>query len=176
MSATLNGKADIIYNYTDAINAGGMVDYKVKIIDDDINSIMEVESKLIVYCATNARSKELYGNLISDNYDIYRIDCNTTAKNRLLIFKSFQNPKRKTIIFNCRVLGEGVDLPECDSIYFESGCTTYVTIIQAMGRCLRLSEKKKYGTIYMNIHDKNTNKRLNEMYKVDKKIYNKIVS
>jgi len=180
MSATLNGHADVTYSYADAILSGGMVDYKVRMMAndesvDDINDIMSISSKLIVYCVTNERSKELYNELndACAEYSVYRLDCNTSAKDRLAIFRLFQNSSKKSVILNCRVLGEGVDLPECDSIYFDSGCTTYVTVIQAMGRCLRLSPGKKYGMIYMNAYDKNSARRMAEMFKVDPLIYKK---
>jgi len=170
MSATLGGEADVKYGYVDAIRDGCLVDYTVELFDGTVSEIMDSRDKLIVYCVTNERSRSLHESDPSDY--AMRLDCDTPEIERKEILQRFRESP-KAVIYNCRVLGEGIDLPECDSIYIESGCTGYVSVIQAMGRCLRLSDRKvrgprpSRGCIYLNANCGNLEARLSEMRRVD---------
>jgi superfamily II DNA or RNA helicase len=175
MSATLGRQASVNYGYEQAIQEGSMVDYKVVLLNEtdpieNINRIMKECNKLIVYSSNNSKAKVLRELLLEEGgkYHVSRIDCDTKKEERDDIFSKFHTME-KVIILNCKILGEGVDLPDCDSVFYESGCTSYVTVVQSMGRCLRLSSGKNLGAIYM-VNDKNAKKRLNEMRKVDSQV------
>jgi superfamily II DNA or RNA helicase len=181
MSATLGYSANVNYGYAQAIEEGAMVDYKIVLLAVDdavaiIDRIMKECRKLIVYSSNNIKAKTLRSNLRSTDeggaYYVDRIDCETKERDRLEMFNRFRTTD-KAVILNCKILGEGVDLPECDSIFYESGCSSYATVVQSMGRCLRLHSDKGAGTIYM-ITDKNAKKRLDEMRKVDPYVDRKI--
>jgi len=53
------------------------------------------------------------------------------------------------LISNARCLSEGVDIPSLDGVAFIDPKGSEVDIIQAVGRAIRLSEKKKIGTIFL---------------------------
>ena len=169
MSATLNGLADVKYIYYDAIKDGAMTDYRVRLFDGTASKILKHQNKLIVYCLTNARCHEIKSKFAG----AVVVTCKTPATERDKIYQKFRESE-KAVIINCRILGEGVDLPECDSVYFESGSTSYVSVIQAMGRCIRLSTGKETGYIYMNSSDVHANSRLDQMRKVDPDVDSKI--
>jgi len=95
-----------------------MADYEMVLCDGNIEEIMRRQNKLIVYSVTNERSRELLESTELDGVETMRIDCRTNDQKRAEIFRMFGEAS-KAIIFNCRVMQEGVDLPECDSVYIE---------------------------------------------------------
>ena len=48
---------------------------------------------------------------------------------------------------NARCLSEGVDVPALDCVAFIDARSSQIDIVQAVGRAIRLSAKKKMGTI-----------------------------
>ncbi|EIC28452.1 DEAD/DEAH box helicase [Methylomicrobium album] len=54
---------------------------------------------------------------------------------------------QRGLITNARCLSEGVDVPSLDGVAFIDPKNSQVDIVQAVGRAIRLSEDKKFGTI-----------------------------
>ena len=54
---------------------------------------------------------------------------------------------QRGLLSNARCLSEGIDVPSLDGIAFIDPKNSQVDIVQAVGRAIRLSEDKKYGTI-----------------------------
>ncbi len=73
----------------------------------------------------------------------------TPASKRATILKGLGDLPQETIgvLSNCACLGEGVDVPALDGIAFIDPKRSMVDIIQAVGRVIRLSEGKRFGTI-----------------------------
>ncbi len=86
-------------------------------------------------------------------------------KEKLKILKS--KTSNKTIVFsNARCLQEGVDINNLDGIAFVDPRQSFIEIIQAIGRVMRLSEEtgKKYGTILIPVfldNEKDINQKIN---------------
>lgn len=55
------------------------------------------------------------------------------------------------LLSNAKCLAEGVDIPALDGVAFIDPRSSQVDIIQAVGRAIRLSHKKKFGTIVLPI-------------------------
>ena len=53
------------------------------------------------------------------------------------------------LLTNARCLSEGVDVPSLDGVTFIDPKSSQIDIIQAVGRAIRLSGNKKYGTIVL---------------------------
>ena len=53
------------------------------------------------------------------------------------------------LLTNARCLSEGVDVPSLDGVTFIDPKNSQIDIIQAVGRAIRLSSNKKYGTIVL---------------------------
>lgn len=161
----------ITYHIKDAIKDGHLTDYRVHVLPsvsnemDYMDYIMKRNNKTIVYCSLTASAKQLYYDYMNridgsgDDIKPYYVDCKSNQDSRALIYKNFRH-SRKSVIFNCAILGEGVDIPECDSIFIHSGYTSSSSVVQAVGRPLRLYPDKSIANIYM-ISDLNTSKRLN---------------
>lgn len=71
---------------------------------------------------------------------------NNSSGDKYSIIKDFENDK-KSIITNARCLVEGVDVPAVDFVIFVDKKRSRTDIIQAIGRCLRLSNYKKFGYV-----------------------------
>lgn len=168
-------KGDVIatYNLRNAINDGHLTPYNVGIFDDEPNTCLEFIqrecNKTIVYCKNNSIAKSLYLDWSANNENAYYIDCKTNKKNRQQIFKDYRE-KPKAIIFNCAILGEGVDITDCDSVFIHSGYTSETRIVQAICRPLRLHETKSNANIYI-MEDGKVEKRLDHIMKYDPDVY-----
>jgi len=139
----------IQYGIGDAINDGFLSPFKVVVLNDNpFDYICNNSQKIIVYSYRNAISKTLYDELNEEVYDImkYYIDC--YLSNRKEILKEFKSEAR-SIIFNCSIMGEGVDIPDCDAIYLHSGRKSHTGFVQSIGRCLRRHKNKEIATVYI---------------------------
>ena len=71
------------------------------------------------------------------------------TSDRVLEMMAFE--KENGLMTNARCLTEGVDLPVIDCVCFTDPKRSKVDIVQAAGRALRLSKKKKFGYILIPI-------------------------
>ena len=69
-------------------------------------------------------------------------------KRKLTQLKGLQD-KQRGLLTNARCLSEGVDVPSLDGVAFIDPRSSKIDIIQAVGRAIRLSDKKKAGTIVL---------------------------
>jgi superfamily II DNA or RNA helicase len=148
------------YGLGQAISDGHLTDYEVTVerLDPSTRSLVEFLDRLgagcrrvIVFSKTNQRSQELCELAEQTRAwkgNCFYLDHKMTGRKRTELFRSFQECKR-AIVFNCAVLAEGIDFPDCDGVYFESGYTSYTRVIQGVGRCLRLSTGKRAARVYM---------------------------
>ena len=58
-------------------------------------------------------------------------------------------PDERGLLANARCLSEGVDVPSLDGVAFIDPKGSQIDIIQAVGRALRKSDEKKFGTIIL---------------------------
>ncbi|MDD5462920.1 MAG: Helicase associated domain protein [Methylococcales bacterium] len=56
---------------------------------------------------------------------------------------------QRGLLTNARCLSEGVDVPSLDGVAFIHPKSSQVDIVQAVGRAIRLSDEKKFGTIVL---------------------------
>jgi superfamily II DNA or RNA helicase len=162
------------YSLRDAINDNFLTKYTINILEEEdttacLEYIAENNNKTIVYCSDNATAKMLYADWIEDNPELepqsFYVDCKTAMRKRTKIFSSYRKSP-KAIIFNCAILGEGVDFPDCDSVYIHSGYVSPNRVVQASCRPLRLFPGKTMANIYITA-DKNVKKRLNGLEMFD---------
>ena len=69
------------------------------------------------------------------------------TRSSLLKLLAEQSKKTLSLISNCRCLTEGIDVPAIDGVIFFDPKKNGVDIVQAIGRAIRQSTEKKYGTI-----------------------------
>jgi superfamily II DNA or RNA helicase len=93
--------------------------------------------KCIVYLKT-IKEADLFENILKTiniyfefTLGIYNINYNTTRTKRNISLTKFRNNKTKiSIILNVHILDEGIDIPECDSVYLTHPNNNPINIIQ----------------------------------------------
>lgn len=114
--------------------------------------------KCIVYLTTiekaNAFNNVIKGllNLLNIQCEIYIITNRTSKANRAnrdnYIFR-FRNNDVLTILLNVHILDEGVDIPECDSVFITQPNNNIDNLIQRMCRCNRWIYTKTKCNMYI---------------------------
>ena len=102
--------------------------------------------KCIVYLKTIEESEEferlilLLNSYFELDIRTYNITCNTTTKKREIILTKFRNSDYKdiNILCNVHIFDEGIDIPECDSIYLTHPNNNIENIIQRISRANRI--------------------------------------
>ena len=81
---------------------------------------------------------------------IYNINYNTGKTARNLSLTKFRNNKTKiSIMLNVHILDEGIDIPECDSVYLTHPNNNPVNIIQRISRANRIATDKTKAHILL---------------------------
>ncbi|ABF84720.1 hypothetical protein HPAG1_0653 [Helicobacter pylori HPAG1] len=113
-----------------------------KNIKDSFETIME--------CYDEELKKKSFKNL---KISIDHIDGTMNCKERLEKLENLNQfePNTCKVLSNARCLSEGVDVPALDSVIFFDGKSAMVDIIQAVGRVMRKSKRKKRGYIILPI-------------------------
>jgi len=112
--------------------------------------------KCIVYLKT-IKEAELFENILKTiniyfelSLNIYNINYNTSRTKRNLLLTKFRNNKTKiNIMINVHILDEGIDIPECDSVYLTHPNNNPVNIIQRISRANRLFNYKNKAHILL---------------------------
>ncbi|GAA7831686.1 hypothetical protein HpCOL20_06430 [Helicobacter pylori] len=101
-------------------------------------------------CYDEELKKKSFKNL---QINIDHVDGTMNCKERLEKLENLNTFKPNTckVLSNARCLSEGVDVPALDSIVFFDGKSAMVDIIQAVGRVMRKSKRKKRGYIILPI-------------------------
>jgi superfamily II DNA or RNA helicase len=71
----------------------------------------------------------------------------TDKRRQKLDYLKGLNQNQRGLLTNARCLSEGVDVPSLDAVAFIDPKSSQVDIVQAVGRAIRLSQDKKFGTI-----------------------------
>jgi len=112
--------------------------------------------KCIVYLKT-IKESELFENIlktINIYFDftlaIYNINYNTSRTKRNVSLTKFRNNKTKiSIMLNVHILDEGIDIPECDSVYLTHPNNNPVNLIQRISRANRIYPNKNIANILL---------------------------
>jgi superfamily II DNA or RNA helicase len=160
-------------------------DIEIKLIKKAYNLIKNMlfngDKKCICYLTTiekaNIFNKIL--TLISNTFNIEiereQIDCNTKRMKRNEIIDKFKNSDKMYILLNVHVLDEGIDIPECDSVYITQPNNNIINIVQRICRANRIYKNKTECNIYLWCSKNKTNKILTYLFeKIEENIKNKI--
>lgn len=110
--------------------------------------------KCIVYLKTVSEAEQFQNILKTINlyYDlklaVYCINYNTDRTVRNLSLTKFRNNSTKiSILLNIHVLDEGIDIPECDSVFITHPNNNPINIIQRISRANRIYDGKDKANI-----------------------------
>jgi superfamily II DNA or RNA helicase/phage anti-repressor protein len=130
----------------------------------------------IDYALETIRVLEWMSKMLCVSIDFWTINCNTSKTNRSEIITKFIETKNMAIIVNVQILNEGIDIPECDSIFIMQPNNNIHNIVQRMSRANRIMNNKNKCNIYLWCSKNKTQTIMNYLCKnmessIKKKIY-----
>ena len=87
--------------------------------------------------------------LLGIELEYWQIDCNTKKTIRIKILNDFKETTKIAILVNVHILDEGINIPECDSVFITQPSNNIINIIQRMCRANRIIENKNTCNIYL---------------------------
>ena len=177
LSATIDKIDDFIYYSKDIrtmIDLKYLCDYTihVPIFNEDPSNknvceyLLKNYRNVIIYCNTQKEGKEvckLMNKLLCNCCDY--VDCHTTKKKRDYIIERFKNGTIGFIV-NVRILVEGFDAPITKSVCFLHLPRSRTTLIQIIGRALRLHDLKTIANVILPFSSKEDEKNICNFLKV----------
>jgi len=143
--------------------------------------LLNGDKKCICYLTTIDKANifnkilTLIGNTFNIEIEREQIDCNTKRLKRNEIIEKFKNSNGLFILLNVHVLDEGIDIPECDSVYITQPNNNIINIVQRMCRANRIYKNKTECNIYLWCTENKTKNIFNYIFeKMDESIKNKI--
>ena len=177
LSATIDSIDNFEYYSKDIrnmIELKYLCDYQihVPIFNDDptnkniCSHILKNYRNIIIYCNSQKEGKQLNKlmNELQLNSAEY-IDCNTSKKKRDIIIEKYKNGEIPFLV-NVRILVEGFDAPITKGVCFFHLPTNKTTLIQIIGRCLRLHPTKTIANIILPFSSKEDEKNICNFLKV----------
>lgn len=107
--------------------------------------------KCIVYvnsvneCTNFVKTLEFVNQYTKLNINVGIINSSISKKNRNKTLFAFLDDTKTQIICNVNILNEGIDIPECDSVYIITDSLNAIKIIQRSCRCNRKNKDKVAG-------------------------------
>jgi superfamily II DNA or RNA helicase len=177
LSATID-KCDNFEYYSkdirEMIDLKYLCDYQIHVpifTDDPTNKnicehLLKHYRSIIIYCNTQKEGKQINKlmNELRLNSSEY-IDCNTSKKKRDMIIENYKNGETAFLI-NVRILVEGFDAPITNGVCFLHLPTSKTTLIQIIGRCLRLHPNKTIANVILPFSAKEDEKNISNFLKV----------
>lgn len=130
---------------------------KVNKLREEMKNHLE-ENNMLVYCGTSKLAtydgeeikqidqvSKMLGNEL--NLNVERYTSRESAEERIKIKKRFQNGELQALVA-IKCLDEGVNIPAIRTAFILASSTNPREYIQRRGRVLRLSDGKRYATIY----------------------------
>ena len=117
--------------------------------------ILEKESfhHCITFHSNTAKMNFFYKNLKAKGFERFQVHGQMTRADRDKVFEGFKKAK-KAVLMNCKCLNEGINLPECDSVYYSDTKSSGVDIVQSACRPLTKLEGKSIAKIFVPIFHK----------------------
>jgi len=177
LSATIDKKEGFKYyekNIREMINKKYLCDYTINIpvfTDDPTNKniceyLLKEYRNIIIYCNSQKEGKNINDllNKLQKKSSEY-IDCNTPKKKRKEIIEKYKSGELPFLV-NVRILVEGFDAPITKGVCFMHLPSSKTTLIQIIGRALRLHKEKTYATIILPFSSKDDETSITNFMKV----------
>jgi superfamily II DNA or RNA helicase len=177
LSATIDKINDFDFykkDIRDMISQGYLCDYTIHIpifTNDPTNKniceyLLKNYSNIIIYCNTQTEGKKI-NTILNDlqKGSSEYIDCNTTTKIRDKIINEYKNGNVPFLV-NVRILVEGFDAPITKGVCFLHLPSSKTTIIQIIGRALRLHPNKTYANVILPFSSKDDEKSIVNFMKI----------
>ena len=121
--------------------------------------------KVITYHSTIERAERFVSIVLKDalpDYEKLHVSSIMSGKARNEAMERFRNSEL-AIISNARCLTEGIDVPAADLVVFADPKQSWIDIVQAIGRVMRVSVEKKTGYVFLPLFvDQNMGESIDE--------------
>jgi len=177
LSATIDEIKDFTYykkDIRDMIDNKYLCDYTIHIpifSDDPSNKnicehLLTKYRNIIVYCNSQKEGKKINDllNTLQKGCSEY-IDCKTSKTKREKIIERYKKGDIPFLV-NVRILVEGFDAPITKGVCFIHLPSSKTTIIQIIGRALRLHDLKTYANIILPFSSKEDETNINKFLKI----------
>jgi superfamily II DNA or RNA helicase len=120
------------------------------------------DRKCICYMTNIDKANNIYSiliwmsKLLEIEIDYWQIDFNTKKTIREKIINNFKESNKIAILINVHILDEGINIPECDSVFITQPNNNIINIIQRMCRANRIIGNKNNCNIYLWCKEKKT--------------------
>ena len=134
------------------------------------NMLFNGDKKCICYLTTVDKAiifnkiLTLIGNIFNIEIERAQIDYKTKRLKRNEAITKFKTSTNLFILLNVHVLDEGIDIPECDSVYITQPNNNIINLVQRMCRANRIYKNKYECNIYLWCSEKKTNNILNYIF------------
>jgi superfamily II DNA or RNA helicase len=102
--------------------------------------------------------------LLNIEIEYWQIDSTTKKTIREKIIDEYKNTNKTAIIVNVHILDEGINIPECDSVFITRPNDNMINIIQRMCRANRILNNKTNCNIYLWCKEEKTRIILDYIY------------
>eukprot|EP00439_Symbiodinium_sp_Y106_P081998 s585_g21.t1 len=161
-SATHKEEVDFRYSLGEAIEQGVLCDYDltVPVVTDGhpyvclANLLLSQAGRfrrMLAYCNSIAEARRFRQVLETVGLAAWHINGETSGKERERVMNEFSGELRRPghVLVTVQVLGEGVNIPNADTCMFVEPRSSYVSIIQAIGRVLRPHPSKPMAHVVL---------------------------
>ena len=161
-SATHKEEVDFRYSLGEAIDEGGLCDYDLTVpvtteghpyicLANLLLSQAGRFRRVLAYCNSIAEAKKFRQVLETVGLAAWHINGKTNRTERERVMNEFARELSKPlhVLVTVQVLGEGVNIPNADTCMFVEPRSSYVSIIQAIGRVLRPHPSKPMAHIVL---------------------------
>ena len=161
-SATHKEEADFRYSLGEAIEQGVLCDYDLTVpvtseghpyicLANLLLSQAGRFRRVLAYCNSIAEARRFRRVVKTVGLAAWHINGETSRKERERVMCQFSGELTKPahVLVTVQVLGEGVNIPNADTCMFVEPRSSYVSIIQAIGRGLRLHPSKPLAHVVL---------------------------
>ncbi|CAE7948686.1 unnamed protein product, partial [Symbiodinium sp. KB8] len=161
-SATQKGEVDFRYSLGEAIEEGVLCDYDLTVpiatnshpyicLANLLLSQAGRFRRVLAYCNSIAEAKRFRQVLETVGLAAWHINGRSSRQERDRVMREFAQDLQKPVhvLVTVQVLGEGINIPNADTCMFVEPRSSYVSIIQAIGRVLRPHPSKPFAHIVL---------------------------
>uniref|UniRef100_A0A6C0DZU4 Helicase ATP-binding domain-containing protein n=1 Tax=viral metagenome TaxID=1070528 RepID=A0A6C0DZU4_9ZZZZ len=134
-------------------------DFELKLIKKSYyilkSMLLNGNKKCICYLTTTEKASKFLNYLLwiskilNTEINVGLLDYSIKKLEREQIIQEFIKEQKISIIVNVHILDEGINIPECDSVFITQPNNNIINIIQRMCRANRILENKKTCDIYL---------------------------
>ena len=162
LSATHRNTAQFAYDMGQAIEEGVLCDYDLTVpvtVGGHAYASLAILllthpgrfRRVLAYCNSVAEAKRVQHTFEEVGMAAWHINGGTNRKKREEVMQAFSGRMQKPVhvLVTVQVLGEGVNIPNADTCMFVEPRDSYTSIVQAVGRILRLHDRKPLAHIIL---------------------------